>query len=548
MPPLKSLIFLLGFLSLQSIALAANSTLVMRNPDGSCASSAEICGDGIDQDCNGLDLLCDGPDKDRDGFDAAGDCDDTDRFIYPGIYVPCQAGGSSGTKLCQESGSYTTCSATPLCEATGTGRCYYISAATGSDTNPGTFQSPWKTFRNITSYYRASEKPVTAVTLKPGDVVYFISGLHRDVYQYDTGNSGLNFSSINGTAQAPIKIKNYPGTNVTLSPSTNTIGLYIFNSSYIEVEGIEIAEAYASGVRVAGSNNIKLRSMWIHDTDGVDNNNIAGVYLVASSHVDLRNSLIHDNYDRTCADTNGFKTSNSRNMVLFEGGNNRVLYNVIFQTPPRTATKTGQCVVQKHGQQLPGGIFEVAGNIFRNCWETSIGNGGYGGRIHHNLLVDSDPISILDHGGLTALSDNIVEFNTIINGVGLGFAPSQALDVGVAIGPMTYRKNIVIHDGPYNPDRGGILRIDSYGKDTAYAPTIANLTVQDNCYFSPTVETRFGLFSYNGFTGTSMGGLYNFSNWKALGYDLQSTVGNPQLSPTAFPGLAACRDKGFYAR
>ncbi len=41
--------------------------------------TTEICGDGIDQDSDGVDLLCPGDDKDYDGFPSDQDCDDTNR-------------------------------------------------------------------------------------------------------------------------------------------------------------------------------------------------------------------------------------------------------------------------------------------------------------------------------------------------------------------------------------------------------------------------------------------------------------------------------------
>ncbi len=58
------------------------------SPDG-----AEICGDGVDQDCSGADLDCADADRDRDGVsERAGDCDDDDLSRTPGNLETCDDG------------------------------------------------------------------------------------------------------------------------------------------------------------------------------------------------------------------------------------------------------------------------------------------------------------------------------------------------------------------------------------------------------------------------------------------------------------------------
>jgi hypothetical protein len=67
-----------------------------------------VCGDGVDQDCNGSDLICSGDvDGDGDGVTPnQGDCDDTDKTIHPGAAEVCGDGidqdCSDGDLVCPE--------------------------------------------------------------------------------------------------------------------------------------------------------------------------------------------------------------------------------------------------------------------------------------------------------------------------------------------------------------------------------------------------------------------------------------------------------------
>ena len=50
-------------------------------------SVTEVCGDGVDQDCDGEDAVC-APDNDGDGFSPPADCDDSAGGVHPGVWDP----------------------------------------------------------------------------------------------------------------------------------------------------------------------------------------------------------------------------------------------------------------------------------------------------------------------------------------------------------------------------------------------------------------------------------------------------------------------------
>ncbi|UCH80190.1 MAG: putative metal-binding motif-containing protein [Nitrospiraceae bacterium] len=54
--------------------------------------SAEVCGDGVDQDCDGSDLECPLIDSDEDGFPEDVDCNDSDPAVNPGAEDICNDG------------------------------------------------------------------------------------------------------------------------------------------------------------------------------------------------------------------------------------------------------------------------------------------------------------------------------------------------------------------------------------------------------------------------------------------------------------------------
>jgi len=514
--------------------------LIFRGTDGQCAQSAEICGDAIDQDCNGVDLPCSGPDKDRDGFASTEDCDDSDRRIYPGSQLACNVGDQAGWKQCQSNGVFSPCTIAPLCEAKGIGRCYYVSKMTGDDRNSGSFDSPFRSYLPLVSYY--DSPPSISRTLKPGDVVYFLSGRYNETYLYNGLKRAFFLRNINGTSESPITFKVYPGSMVQFSNNEETSPMMFWGVSNLVLDGFEVSNTRATGIDFGGGSDIELKNLWVHDIDGIDNDNLSGISLNGINRAYIHHSIVHDNFDRQNSDTGGNKTQNSRNIGFFSGGNVRVSRNVIFQTPPVSSPKGGGCVLYKHSQTVPEGIFEVDWNIMYRCSFYSVGTSTYNSRIHHNLILDSDAFSIEDFGGPAILRDINIEKNTIVGGPGLLIDPT---DAWAALGKLSFKKNLVIDTTPtYNQERATVV-IGTYGSDSMYTTlmTTGLLDLNDNCYFNPFRAPSFSTFAST--NGGALGGIYGLVGWQQLGQDSLSQTVNPDLDTTFTPRAPDCLGRGW---
>jgi hypothetical protein len=129
----------------------------------------------------------------------------------------------------------------------GEANSYYVSP-TGSDSNPGTLGSPWKTLAKAAS------------SVSSGDTVYLRAA---------TWNEKLWFSSKNYTSY--VTFRNYPGE----SPILDGTGLALqyeegivqaLNSSYIRVQGLHVQNSPNAGMDIFRSHHVEFLNNYTWNT------------------------------------------------------------------------------------------------------------------------------------------------------------------------------------------------------------------------------------------------------------------------------------------
>jgi len=448
------------------------------------------------------------------------------------------------------------------------GSTYYLDPVNGSDEYDGSASAPWKSFKKINSYYQASYQPFGWVQLQPGDTILLKEGVYSGLFQpgeWQQGPTGggsfvAYFRGRKGEPDRPFTIKAYPGHKPIIDPKGKGIGLSIFQSSHWQVEGIEIRNAYGRGLSINESQEVNVENVHIHGTDGVDNNNIAGLYLTDCWNVEVAYSELNDNYDRTCADTNGRATENSCNVVIFggvRGGNIEIHHCKVSQSLPLSHDLSGGGIKYKHASRLHDAFFRVHHNEFRNCKFFAFGSGTANTHFHHNLIVGGAGISSRDFGGITHQVNQVFEYNTLYDTSGFQLDPTthwrndEFPDDPKSI---VFRNNIVYDTRPKYSNEHGIVVVGTYMTDETYGATVPQLTFRKNCYFNPNTPAQFNIASgFNYKEGYGEGGVFSLEKWReTYGYDADSIEADPRFVGTSSKifGLkddSPCNDLGFLA-
>jgi len=525
-------------------------------------SMDDICGIPGNDACTGY------LDNDWDGYNTDGsegtagttyiDCDDTDPMIYPGVYVGCDAGSGANTgyKRCQNDGTYTSCTAnatTPLCEATGSGKCYYVDPENGSNANPGTsFAAPAKTLELFFSYQNTTERDTqlgvdVANHHDPvaGDVIYLMSGEYSDIVTSINGTGVLVIRGKSGTAANPITITNYPGHTpfITTEYSINEVagqGIYVYQSDYIRIYGLTVTDLKGSGIRVVEGTNAILSRNTVYETDQHQGDGAMGGIVLAVNEGVASHNLLYDNYERGSSTGNA---TNSVNLRIFRGTTN-VHHNMVYNTLAKDAGDDGGvCVQVKHAD--PDSSFHLQHNLIWGCQMYAVDFGCPNSLIENNIIGDSEvAIGIRNVGGETHHNNIIVRYNTILDAQGVLYTPSYDYTTP---GVVTIEKNVFIDSSAtYSTGGANMYAICTYCSDAHYDDITDNnkFVSNQNCFYN-TLSTAFGFtyFGANGGAYGSSGANYTWAGWQTFGQDADSENTEPYVGERGWAD-ELCRDFG----
>jgi chitodextrinase len=299
---------------------------------------------------------------------------------------------------------------------------YYVSPA-GSDSNPGTYDQPWRTIKKAMA------------TLTAGQTAYLRAGTYKEEL---SGSCGLQYNKLvwttSGTSAAPITISGYPGeekqvivptaiklsgnyerlTNVIVDknvgwstfdnvcdggPSVNVFGL---NDT---VSGVEIRNSAMSGLYLEGADGASIMGNWIHN-NGTHWNLDHGIYWCSGANSVAADNIVQDNY------ANGIKVGpNAQSVLVTENtveGNGRSGIIVSGDTTYKSNNNTiADNILTWNGVGTGGGYG------LRTYWESA--GVGTGNQAIRNLMYGNTTANLWIDGGGMSESGSIFQDPLFVN-------------------------------------------------------------------------------------------------------------------------------------
>jgi hypothetical protein len=294
------------------------------------------------------------------------------------------------------------------------GQAFYVSAAGGSDANPGTIDRPWQTLQKAFD------------ALQPGQIAYLRAGT------YGAFCSSSRFDRA-GTLTSPITVQGYPGERAVLHGQIRLEGSY-FRLSNVVVEGpscgvwgepsrqgdnlvlmvpgtthhVEVSnsEIYHSGWHAgiaAGGDDIWILNNYIHDNGGFNDpgqeNTSHGIYYHDGTRGVVANNILEHNRAKGLSArysgnhilvVNNTVVGNGRSgMDLAENTHDWIFANNIVVNNGNVNNGVG---INTGGSSGGATLIEV-NNVFWNNGSSGTSNWNTNATIVNNLVADPDLVN-----------------------------------------------------------------------------------------------------------------------------------------------------------
>ncbi len=369
------------------------------------------------------------------------------------------------------------------------GNTFYV-ATTGSDSNPGTETSPFRTFNHGVS------------VLKPGDVLLVKPGTYAE-NNADGIPSGTSWS-------APVTVKAYdPANRPILRPSSGADKVLLFDGpqQYIIIDGfvLDATNIVSNAIKLtSGASHIRIQNTEVHDSPGVGilltgsanfnefiNIDTHGAKNLAGSGGTYNHGIYIATSNNLLDKVRSYSNSGYGIHVYNDGGgvSNNVVRNSVAHDNGLSGRGSGIIVGSGNGNQVyncvsygnrDNGIYvqygSPQGTVFYN--NTAYGNGGTGilvgsdasGTTVKNNLAYGNGSDLSDGGSGSAMSNNLTGVNPGFVNAGAGdfrlTSGSRAIDAGASVAMVSSDANGVAR--PQGPayDIGAY----EFGATTARAP------------------------------------------------------------------------------
>ena len=294
--------------------------------------------------------------------------------------------------------------ATSTCDATGSGVCRYVDAASGNDANPGTSSQPYRTLQQA------------ANVVNPGDVVIVRNGVY-------TGGSTVLGISRSGTSTNGIVFRAetrwgavIDGQNSSASGGVNISG------SYIRVQGFEVRGTSRYGIEAYGGRDVQVAQNHIHAIGNVCSSSSGGIVGINAyvSNMVIERNLVHDvgryaGGENGCSPTNTYWQNHDHGIYHGQGDNVVIRNNVFYDLTH------GWAIQRYNGNGLITATLSIVNNTFVGAnpyrdGQIIIATGTSNLLIANNLFYQPKTAGVyFDAGGLTGTMANNLTYGASLS-------------------------------------------------------------------------------------------------------------------------------------